>query len=458
MSKILVVDDEQAICWGLEKLGKSLGHQVFVAASAEHGLRLAAECRPDFLILDVRLPGIDGLSAMQEFRRLLGQAPIAVMTAFGDLATAVKAVQNGAFEYVLKPFDLEEIRSTIRRALLATQTAPSDDAETSLDGILGKTAVMQAVFKRIALAAGSDAAVLLQGESGVGKATTARAIHFHSSRTSGPFVTVNLAAFSATQAELELFGQVENGLQTRAGLLTEANGGTLFIEDVAEIPLAVQAKLLRSLESGEVVPAGGDQPIPSNFRVVAATDQNLLNKVQAGEFRQDLFYRLSTFEIGIPPLRERQADISLLARYFAVQRRVATVSFAEETINELVARPWYGNVRELRNAIEHALVVARAGIILPDHLPAPLPDLQHQLSGPASHEALGDLAKKRAADLLGDPQADGFVYEKFLEEVEPALLESAMDRFSNECAPAARALGLHRTTLKRKLDQYGIAK
>ncbi|MDZ4658860.1 MAG: sigma-54 dependent transcriptional regulator [Bythopirellula sp.] len=462
MSKILVVDDEQAICWGLEKLGHSLGHQVFVASSAEQGLRLAAESQPDLLILDVRLPGMDGLSAMQEFRRHLGVAPIVVITAFGDLATAVKAVQNGAFEYVLKPFDLDEIRGTIRRAFFATQSPLGTETDLPVDGMLGKTPVMQAVFKRIALAANAEVTVLLQGESGVGKATAAHAIHRHSSRGAGPFITANLAALDATQAELELFGQVAGVLggssASRPGLLVEADGGTLFLEDITQIPLAVQVKLLRALEQEEVMPVGGDQPVKCNFRVISATDQNLLKKVQSGEFRQDLYYRLAAFEISIPPLRERQADIPILARHFASQRRGSSVNFAEETINEMMSRAWQGNVRELRNAIEHALVVSRAGLIMPEHLPTPLPALQSESDAFDGQGALGELAKQRAADLLGDPQADGFVYEKFLEEVEPALLESAMDRFSNECAPAARALGLHRTTLKRKLDQYGLAK
>ncbi len=457
MSKILVVDDEQTICWGLEKLGKSLGHQVIVASSAEQGLRLAAECQPDLLILDVRLPGIDGLSAMEEFRRLLGLAPIVVITAFGELATAVKAVQNGAFEYVLKPFDLDEIRGTIRRAFLATQSRLGTETDLPVDGMLGKTPVMQAVFKQIALAASADVAVLLQGESGVGKATAARVIHRHSSCGTGPFVTANLAALDASQAEIELFGEMTGEL-ARPGLLVEADGGTLFLEEVTQIPLATQAKLLRALEQAEVVPGDGDQPVKPNFRMISSTDRNLPNKVQSGEFRQDLFYRLAAFEILLPPLRERQADIPVLARCFAFQRRGRSVNFAEETINELISRAWHGNVRELRNAIDHALVVGRAGLILPEYLPAPLPAFQLEPGAPDSQGLLGELAKQWADDLLGDPQSEGFVYEKFLQEVEPALLESAMDRFANECAPAARALGLHRTTLKRKLDQYGIAK
>jgi two-component system nitrogen regulation response regulator GlnG len=322
--------------------------------------------------------------------------------------------------------------------------------------MVGKTPVMQAVFKRIALAASSDVAVLLQGESGVGKATAARAIHRHSDCYVGPFVAVNLAGLDAIQAEAKLFG--EGSGHAPDGLLAEAAGGTLFLEDAAQIPFGVQAKLLRALELGEIVPVGSEQPVKMDCRLIAASDESLLHKVQTCEFRQDLYFRLSAFEIAISPLRERQADIPLLARHFALEKRGATVSFAEETINELSLRPWYGNVRELRNAIEHALVVARAGLVLPEHLPAALPMLQTESTGLGSNETLEELAKQRATDLLDDPGAEGFVYEKFLEELEPALLASAMDRYANECAPAARALGLHRTTLKRKLDQYGMSK
>lgn len=447
MSKILVVDDEQAICWGLEKLGTAMGHEVYVASSAEQGLRLAAECQPHLLILDVRLPGVDGLTAMAQFRGILGSAPIVVITAFGDLATAVKAVQNGAFEYVLKPFDLDEIRGTIRRAFLAVQDIGCGEVATSTDGMLGRTPAMQAVFKQIALAAASETAVLLEGEPGVGKALAAQAIHRHSARASRPFVSLNIAALEPSSADAEL-----------VGILADANGGVVFLEDVERIPLPLQVKLLRVLEYGELPAVGMDQPQPVNLRVISACNQNLLRKVQVGAFRQDLFCLVNGYEISLPPLRERQADILLLARHFAAQRRGTSVTFAEETVAALNSRPWYGNVRELRSVIEHALVVARAGIILPEHLPAPLPTLTVDSSAENPHETLNELAKLRAADLLRDPQAEGFVYEKFLEEVEPALLESAMNQFSQECAPAARALGLHRTTLKRKLDQYGLAK
>jgi two-component system nitrogen regulation response regulator GlnG len=462
VSSILVVDDEPSICWGLERLGEGLGHEVVAASSAEQGLELAAARPFDLLVLDVRLPGVDGLTAMSAFRERLGAAPIIVITAFGDLATAVRAVKQGAFEYVLKPFDLADIRAAVQRALRAAPTAAGDEPGADLDGMLGQTPVMQEVFKRIALAAASDAAVLLWGESGVGKELAARAIHRHSARRAGPFVAVNVAALSPALAEGELFGHVAGAFtgahQARKGLLQYADGGTLFLDEVADIPLAIQVKLLRAIDQGEVLPVGADAPVTTQFRIVSATHQDLEQKVKAGQFRHDLYYRLCTFQITLPPLRERKADIATLARHFARRGGAAAVGLADETLAELERRPWHGNVRELRNAIEHALVLARSGTVLPAHLPPPMPAWHGEsgvaAAGPAAalHDAIGELAN----ELLHDPSLAGGVYESFLERVEPPLLAAAMNQSGQQCAPAARTLGLHRTTLKRKLDQYRI--
>jgi two-component system nitrogen regulation response regulator GlnG len=469
VSRILVVDDEPSICWGLSRLGRSMGHRVDAASSAEHGLSLASAACPDLIVLDVRLPGMDGLAAMELFRRHIGGAPIIVMTAFGDLATAVTAVENGAFEYIVKPFDLAEIRTAVERALRAgapasnrspvggSEFAPAGD----IDGMLGRTTVMHSVFKRMALAAKRDAAVLLHGENGVGKEFAARSIHRHSSRSDGPFVTVNVTSLSPTLAEAELFGHVAGAFagasQSRRGLLMQANGGTLFLDEVADIPLPLQVKLLRAIDRGEVLPVGGDEPAPASFRVISATDQDLRTLVPMGAFRQDLFFRLCTFEISLPPLRERRADISLLAHHFVEQFGAEPAVLAEETLSELTRRPWYGNVRELRNAIEHALVVARSGAVLTTHLPDPLPQLGlSSATGEGGSPALDEAVAALANLLLDDSSAPGDVYERFLNHVEPPLLAAVLTRNGNRCAPAARALGLHRTTLKRKLDQYGI--
>jgi len=406
------------------------------------------------------LPGMDGLTAMEAFGRHLRGAPIIVITAFGDLATAVQAVQKGAFEYVVKPFDLAEIRAAIERALRAVPGGVKVESAGTLDGMLGRSPAMQNVFKKIALAANSDASVLLQGESGVGKELAAEAIHRHSARKDSPMVAVNMAALSPTLAEAELFGHVEGAftgaVQGRPGLLLQANGGTLFLDEVADMPLPLQLKLLRVLDHGEVLPVGSDSPLRSRFRVICATHRNLRRKVEVGEFRHDLFFRLCTFEIDLPPLRERVDDISLLAHHFAVQFGGQAGALATETIAELELRPWYGNVRELRNAIEHALALARCGVVMPQHLPPPLPNLwQSEKDAAALHgEELAEALSQIARQLAANPDLAGTVYDRFLQQVEPPLLAAVMDSCGKRFAPAARVLGLHRTTLKKKLTQY----
>lgn len=459
MARVLVVDDEPAISWGLSRLVRTMGHEVDVAPSAEEGLCLAAANRPDLLILDVRLPGMDGLSAMESFGRPLAGAPIVVITAFGDLATAVDAIHKGAFEYVVKPFDVAEIRTVIERALRSEPASASEPLGVK-HGMLGRTPIMHEVFKRIALAANSNAAVLLCGESGTGKELAATAIHRNSEQRNAPFVVLSYAAFEPENVERELFGVVagESNGKSHSGLLVQANGGTLFIDEVADLPLPVQSRLLQVLEHGEATPLGAIEPVSTRFRVVSATRYDLAQRVATGTFRHDLYLKLRTFEIDLPPLRERADDIEPLARHFAAQANGQEASFAAETLAELERRPWYGNVRELRGAIEHAIVLARRGPIMPEHLPPPLPNLWQPGAEAATvpQYDLSDALARLTQQLLTDPATSGAVYDRFLQQVEPPLLATVMTQCGQRCAPAARVLGLHRTTLKKKLTQYEI--
>ncbi|MEQ8847333.1 sigma-54 dependent transcriptional regulator [Botrimarina sp.] len=450
MPEILIVDDEESICWGLEKLGRSMGCGVRTAASAEEGLRMAAESPPDLLVIDVRLPGVDGLSALDEFRRLTDSAPAIVMTAFGALEVAVEAIHRGAFEYVLKPFDLQEMRAAMQRGLSLKGAVRLPDAPPP-GGMVGESAVMQTLFKRIALAAASDANVLLTGESGVGKELAARAIHEHGARSAGPFVAVNAAALSPSVVESELFGHVEGAFtganRPRPGLMVQADGGTLFLDEVAEIDAALQTKLLRAIEQGEVLPVGADRPAPTRFRVVAATHQDLPARIASGEFRRDLYYRLCVFEVRVPPLRERVDDIPLLAAHFATRASRRPLSFSPEAIDALRSRQWPGNVRELRNAVEHAAVLARWGVVLPEHLPS-----AKRLEPADGPTGLGAAVAARARQMLAAGDSAGRVYERLLREFEGPVLREALAHHDGEYAPAARTLGIHRTTLRRKLD------
>jgi two-component system nitrogen regulation response regulator GlnG len=465
MAHLLVVDDEQSICWGLTQLGQQMGHSVAAAASAEEAFSLAQAQAPEAIVLDVRLPGIDGLAAMGRLREIAGPVPIIVITAFGDLATAVQAVHNGAFDYLLKPFDLDVAQRAIERALRAPTQAAAVLPQTPDDPmrIVGTSPAMQQVFKRLALVAASEACVHVRGESGTGKELVARAIHRYSRRADGPFIAVNIAALSPTLAESELFGHVRGAFtgadQTRRGLLEQAHGGTIFLDEVADIPLDLQVKLLRALEHGEVLPVGASRPVQSDFRVVSATHQNLAERCAAGTFRHDLYFRLITFEIELPPLCQRREDIAALANHFldrlAIRNQSARPALSQEALAELERRPWHGNVRELRNVIEHAVVLARHGPILPEHLPPPVAS---PLAPEDSSEGrLQSLIRRWAETQLAGDQPDGGLYEQFQALIEPPFLQAAMARFNGQCASAARRLGLHRTTLRKKLEQYGLA-
>jgi len=470
--RLLVIDDEEAICWGLAELGKRLGWQVATAATAEQGLELAGKSCPDLVLLDVRLPGMDGLAALPKLREVAPAAQVAVMTAHGDLGTAVEAVRSGALDYVAKPFDLTQIERIFERVIAQPTAARAAPLTIQEDGLVGRTPAMQEVFKRIALVAPAEACVMLAGESGTGKELVARAIHRYSRRSSGPFVAVNIAALSPTVAESELFGHVRGAFtgadQPRQGLLVEANGGTLFLDEVAEIPLPVQVKLLRALEHGEVLPVGSGRAVRTSFRLIAATHQHLPSKVQAGQFRHDLYYRLATFQIDLPPLRERADDIPLLVDHFIHQfapQGNGAPRLSREALAEICSRPWHGNVRELRNAIEHALILARDGVILPEHLPVVLPPLVAPPKGadaplgpslPPSDEALRELVQAwTTARLKAGTSTE--LYNELLSLLEPPFLEAAMKKFHGQCATAARVLGIHRVTLRKKLDDYGIA-
>lgn len=466
MAHLLVVDDEPSICWGLARLGKQLGHTVAVATSAEEALKLADQQRPHAIVLDVRLPGMDGLSAMQHFHDLLGNVPIIVVTAFGELSTAVTAVRNGAFDYLAKPFDLEAAQRAIQRALESPQRlgdTPSLPVSDLSERIIGTSTAMQEVFKRIALVAPSDACVHVRGESGTGKELAARAIHRYSRRCAGPFVAVNVASLSPTLAESELFGHVRGAFtgaeQTRKGLLEQAHGGTIFLDEVADIPLAIQVKLLRVLEYGEVLPVGADQPVKVDFRVISATHQDLRQRVSDGEFRHDLYFRLITFEIEIPPLRDRREDIPALAERFldmlAAKSACARPVLSPETMRGLESRRWCGNVRELRNALEHAMILAHGGQIQPEHLPPPM---SPTITADAVREDDLETLLRRWAELQLQESPDATdVHDRFLRLVEPPLLRAAMEHHRGQYAAAARQLGIHRTTLRKRLDQLGLS-
>jgi two-component system nitrogen regulation response regulator GlnG len=374
-------------------------------------------------------------------------------------------VRNGAFDYLVKPFELAVAQRAIQRALQSAaeppEAAPRPAVAAPEGPIVGGSPAMQEVFKRIAVVAPSDACAHLRGESGTGKELAARAIHRYSRRAAGPFVAVNMASLSPSLAESELFGHVRGAFtgaeQSRKGLLEQADGGTIFLDEVAEVPLALQVKLLRVLEHGEILPVGGDRPMHSDFRLISATHRDLCQRVATGAFRHDLYFRLITFEIEIPPLRRRREDIGPLAEHFldqlAAKNGGPRPTLSPETLAELQRRPWHGNVRELRNAVEHAMILARGGAVAPEHLPPPM--VAVDAPGPLQEEAMASLVRQWCQAQLQNPDEAGDLYERLLRLVEPPLLQAAMEHYAGQCNAAARRLGLHRTTLRKKLDQLG---
>jgi two-component system nitrogen regulation response regulator GlnG len=463
LKHILIVDDEEAVCWALERALTREGHRAAVASSAEDAFALAARQHFDAVLLDVRLPGMDGLSALARLRELTGDAPVIVVTAFGNLSTAVKAVEGGAFDYLAKPFDLGQALDAVARALQrrSPQPAGADNGAAAPgppEEIVGTSPAMQTVFKRIALVAPRDASVLITGESGTGKELVARAVHRHSPRRDRPFLPVHVAALNPNLVESELFGHVKGAFTgaalARPGLLALADGGTVFLDELADIPLPVQVKLLRVLEHGEVLPVGANQPQPLAIRILAATHQDLSRRVAEGHFRHDLFFRLNVFQVHLPALRERIEDVPILADHFLRRYEPAALPLLPETVRFLQSLPWLGNVRELRNALEHAAIVARGGPLLPEHFPTfavgPGATTPAEQLAAAVRQWLAERMKAAGAE------APAELYADLLRGIEPPLFDEVMRRVQGNRWVAAKWLGLNRATVRKKLALYGL--
>jgi two-component system, NtrC family, nitrogen regulation response regulator GlnG len=463
MPSILIIDDEEPIAWALRRAFEREKYRVGVAATAEDGLAQARKHPPDVVFLDVRLPGMDGLTALAELRRIAPNAAIIVITAHGNLNTAVKAVEGGAFDYLAKPFDLAQAIDGAKRAITRNLGEPealatgSSEIDTSPDAIIGRSPAMQGVFKRIALVAPTAACVLITGESGTGKELVARAVHAHSPRRAKPFLPVHVAALNPNLVESELFGHVKGAFtgadKPRDGLLTLAHAGTVFLDELADIPLPVQAKLLRVLERQEVIPVGAGESQQVDVRIVSATHTDLSAAVRDGRFRHDLFYRLNVYPIHLPPLRDRVDDIPALAEHFLRKFGVANHAaiLPADTLTFLKARPWPGNVRELRNALEHAAIEARGGPLRPEHFPEPT-----AMSGPAGiadrlRSLVAEWVRERTTNRDGEP-AD--LHQQLLDTVEPALLDEVLRQLDGNRLVAARWLGLARATVRKMIRKH----
>jgi two-component system, NtrC family, nitrogen regulation response regulator GlnG len=469
--RILVVDDEESIRWVMSRGLVRRGWKVDSAENAHHAFRQLTERSYALVFLDIRLPDIDGLSLLDQIHTLPNPPLVVIMTAQGTVDTAINAMKRGAYEYIIKPFDLEDVVSLARQALRAraaaadvVQPVPTDLRDSlHASGIIGRTEQMQQVYKMIGMVADRDVTVLIEGESGTGKELIARAIHRHSKRAKRPFVTVNCAAIPHELLESELFGHEKGSFTgataTTIGKFQQADGGTMFLDEVGDMDLNLQAKLLRVLQEKEFYRVGGRDPIRVDVRIIAATHQNLELAVTQKRFREDLYYRLNVVPLYIPPLRERREDIPLLIDYF-LQRFEAELGTGQKFLSNeareiLLSYHWGGNIRELENVMKRAMVLTTSSVILPQHLPEAL------RGGPKEADdadILRRLVERKARALFQNAQAagSGEIYHAVLSEIERFLLQVILDETDGNQLRTADLLGINRNTLRKKIRTLGV--
>jgi len=460
---VWLVDDDASIRWVLERALRAAGLTTTAFASAEAARHALGSTRPDVLITDVRMTGESGLALLAHIQQHHPEMPVIVMTAYSDLDSAVAAYQGGAFEYLPKPFDIDEAVALVRRAATG-QRGPLVHAppEAVVPELLGVAPAMQAVFRAIGRLSRSSLSVLITGESGTGKELVARALHQHSPRASRPFIALNTAAFTRELLESELYGH-EKGAYTgaersRSGRFEQAGGGTLFLDEIGDMPLELQTRLLRVLAEGEFYRVGGSVPVRVDVRVIAATHQDLDAQVAAGAFRADLLHRLNVIRIELPPLRARREDIPmLLSHYLAAAARELNVEpkvLSAAAMERLVNAPWPGNVRQLVNCCRRMTVTAPGREIGPEDLP---PDLSSESATPAATviDPGWQQALRRWAE-VAPATAETPLLNRALPEFERALITVALARAGGRRQDAARLLGWGRNTLTRKMRELGF--
>jgi DNA-binding NtrC family response regulator len=457
MAKVLVADDERAICEAFGAMLRSAGHTPIVAASGEDALRRIAEERPEVIFLDVQMPGLSGLETLERIRATDADLPVIVMTAYGTLQTAMTALKAGAFDYLGKPIELARVREVLARALHKPEPeAPGRHQREPAETMVGTSAAMQEIFKRMSLLTTNELTVLITGESGVGKELVARGIHAHSERASQPFVAVNCAAIPAQLIESEFFGH-ERGAFTdaheqRVGRFEAAGRGTLFLDEISELPYTLQSKLLRVLQERSFERVGSQTPVPFRARLIAATNRVLTEEVDAGRFREDLYHRLDLVTLEIPPLRARKEDIEALALQFLDRANAelgkSVQGLEPAALERLLGHDWPGNVRELEHAIKRAVLMARRPWLAAHDLEvAPVvaaTDTEARF-GAAVRAALN------ARLAVAGGRADDSAYQALLGLAEEELVAEALRITDGNQVAAARLLGINRTTLRSKM-------
>ena len=477
MSKLLLIDDEEDVQYSFRRIFDSPEIELATASSGEDGLKLIPKFKPDLVIMDIRMGGMTGMETLRHIRKIDSKLLVILMTAYGTTQTTIEAMKLGAYDYLLKPFDIPKLKEVVTNALKAAHDMrqvvsyqPLLESEDYELGIVGRSEPMQQVFKLIGQVAGTDATTLVTGESGTGKELVARAIYHHSNRSGQPFLAVNCAAIPEQLLESELFGH-ERGAFTgatlqRIGKFEQCNGGTIFLDEIGDMTPATQTKILRVLQSGTFERVGGNQPIKADVRIIAATNKPLEEAVAARQFREDLFYRLNVVRIQMPALRERREDVRLLVNYFvkkfakdATQQPKAVMP---HVIKALEQYHWPGNVRELENIIRRAHVVAKGDAILLSDLPTEvLNPAAAAGTGPLVTSATGAATDAGATDIVSlarklfhwarkDPKL------KLIPAVERELIIQALQETSGNQVQAAKLLGITRATLRKRVDKFDI--
>lgn len=468
MSEILVVDDEPGVVQAFAEVLAESGHKVTAERQASAALERLNQEAIDLVIMDVCMPGMDGLEALDRIKRHQPKLPVIIMTGQGTMETAIEATKRGAFDYQLKPFEPEEMLEVVDRALECARITQrrvalgADRPSASGDAIIGQSAALQEVYKAIGRVAATDVTVLIRGESGTGKELVARAIYQYGQRSGGLLLVVNCAAIPETLLEGELFGY-ERGAFTgatsrRIGKFEQADGGTIFLDEIGDVPLSIQAKILRVLQEKTFERLGSNDTLFADVRVVAATNRNLEKAIAEGEFRADLFHRLNVVTIHIPSLRERREDIPRLVDYFlerfAGEMKIDKPLVAEDAMRRLETYPWPGNVRELEHCIHRALIFTQGYPIQATALP-----LADSGTGESSTPGKGPLSDEELLVMVQrhlDAQQGPGTHEQLLERMERLLLLESLRRARGNRASAARLLGLPRGTLHTKLNKYGL--
>lgn len=478
MDKILLIDDESDVRYAFRRLLDSPKIQITTADNGEQGLQLCSQLRPDLVIMDIQMKGMNGLQTLEKIRKMDARIPVIMMTAYGTTKTAIEAMKLGAYDYLLKPFDVPKMQQLVRAAIQASQDMRrsirlenlEDPAEDEL-GIVGKSEPMQKVFKLIGQLASSQATALITGESGTGKEIVARAVYQNSLRSAKPYLAVNCAAIPENLLESELFGH-EKGAFTganalRIGKFEQCHRGTIFLDEIGDMSLHTQTRILRVLQSGAFERVGGNKSIQVDVRIIAATNKNLEEAVAEKEFREDLFYRLNVVRIRLPALRERREDIRLLVGYFLKKLSAShggrRKSISSDALRVLEEHDWPGNVRELENILQRALVVAKGEAILISDLPPevlgkktlPVADLSSEnASSPTSQMQdaadFPNLANKLFQWAQKSPDL------KILPAVERELIRLTLQKTRGNQIQAASLLGITRATLRKRVEKFSI--